>query len=84
MAIWHDPLDQLIVDLERSLPAATPAPDFEIPPMKDYCVFGEIIRTRDPAARQRLMEDPAVKRVMAYHERLAREWQSSEPVEPKN
>jgi len=83
MAIWRDPLDELIVDLERALPTAAPAPEFEMPPpMEDYCVFGEIIRTRDPAARQRLLEHPAVKRVMAYHQRLARERESSESVEP--
>ena len=84
MAIWRDPLAELIVDLEHSLPTAPPAPAFEIPPpMEDYCVFGEIIRTRDPATRQRLLDHPAVKRVMAYHERLARGWKSSEPGEPQ-
>jgi len=85
MAIWRDPLAELIVDLEHSLPTAPPAPAFEIPPpMEDYCVFGEIIRTRDPATRQRLLDHPAVKRVMAYQERLARERESSAPVEPKS
>jgi len=84
MAIWRDPLDALIGDLEQALPATAPPPTFETPPpMEDYCVFGEIIRTRDPAERQRLLEHPAVKRVMAYQQRLARERESSEPVEPK-
>ena len=59
MAIWRDPLDELIADVERSLPAAPPAPAFEMPPpMEDYCVFGEIIRTRDPVKRKRLLEQP--------------------------
>jgi hypothetical protein len=82
MAIFRDPLDELIADLERSVPTAAAA-EFDIPPMEDYCVLGQMILSRDPAERLRLADDPAVKRVMAYHERLAREWQSSRPVEPQ-
>jgi len=32
MAIWRDPLDELITDLEHSLPTSAPAPEFEMPP----------------------------------------------------
>ena len=81
MAIWRDPLDDLIADLEPSVPVA-PAPTFDIPPMEDYCVFGKYMLSRDPAMQSQLAEDPAVKRVHAYHDRLARMLQSSGPGEP--
>jgi hypothetical protein len=41
MAIWRDPLDELIADLERAVPPAA-APTFEPPPpTEDVCFFGE-------------------------------------------
>ena len=80
MPIWRDPLDDLIADLEQSVPAA-PAPTFDMPPMEDYSVFMESILSRDPAKRLRLAEDPAVKRVRAYHG-LAPARPSRGPVEP--
>ena len=81
MPIWRDPLDDLIADLDQSVPAA-PAPTLEIPPMEDYCVFGESIWSRDPAKRLQLASHPAVKRVREYHDRLARAWRASGPVKP--
>jgi hypothetical protein len=81
MAIWRDPLDDLIADLERSRPAAMD-PAFEIPPpIEDYSLLVESILSRDPAKRLSLAADPAVKRVQAYHERLARLLRASESVE---
>ena len=72
MAIWRDPLDELIADLER----VTRAPSemvFEIPPpMEDYSIVVQRILSRDPAERLHLAADPAFQRVMEYHERLAR------------
>ena len=82
MPIWRDPLDELIADLEPSAPAAT-IPAFEMPPpMEDYSIAVMSVLSRDPAERQRLADDPAIKRVMEYHDRLAREWHSSGPVKP--
>jgi hypothetical protein len=78
MAIWHDPLDELIADLERAVPT-TVAPNCDMPPMEDYCYFGEWALTRDPAKQARLAEDPHVKRVLAYFDRLGRMPRSSEP-----
>ena len=81
MAIWRDPLDELIADLERMTPVGTGV-DFEMPPpMEDYSIAVQSILSRDPAERQRLASDPAVQRVMEYHERLARTWRSSGAVE---
>jgi len=82
MAMWRDPLDELIADLERSMPAAT-TPAFEMPPpMEDVCLFGESIFSSDPATRRRLAEDPRVKRVWKYYQRLPRSRRSSDPAEP--
>ena len=81
MAMWHDPLDELIADLERSVPAAT-MPAFEIPPMEDVCLLGESILSRDPAKRALLAEDPRVQRAWEYYERLPRPRESSDTVEP--
>ena len=63
MPMWRDPLDELIGDLERAIPAAT-TPAFEIPPpMEDICLLGESILCRGPAKRLLHAEDPGVKRV---------------------
>ena len=84
MAIWRDPLDELIADLERAVPTAA-APTFEMPPpMEDYSIAVMSVLSRDPAERQRLSADPATKRVMEYHERLAQARRSAEkPAEPQ-
>lgn len=82
MAMWRDPLDELIADLERSMPAAT-TPAFEMPPpMEDVCVLGESLFSPDPATRQRLAEDPRVLRVRAYYERLAQSRAAADRVDP--
>ena len=71
MAIWRDPLDELIAELERVTPVGI-VEAFEMPPVEDYAVAVQAILSRDPAERLRLAADPAVKRVQEYHERLAR------------
>ena len=69
MAIWRDPLDVLIADLERVTPAATVAAFEMPPPMEDYCYFGEYVLSNDPERRRQLAGDPRVKRVLDYYER---------------
>jgi hypothetical protein len=79
MAIWRDPLDELIADLERAAPTAA-APNFDVPPpMEDVCFFGEWLLARDPSKKTHLGEDPRVKRVQAYYDHLARVLRTSEP-----
>jgi hypothetical protein len=51
--------------------------------MTDCCYFGEHLLSRDPETRRRLAEDPRVKRVQAYHDRLAREWTLAKAVGPE-
>jgi hypothetical protein len=69
---WNDPLDELIADLERAVPAAA-RPEWDMPPpMEDYCLFGEwLFFARDPAKKAQLGEDPRVRRVQAYYDRWA-------------
>ena len=71
MAIWRDPFDELIADLERAVPAPA-TPDFDMPPpMDEHCFFMEWVLTEDPAKKTQLAEDPRVKRVQAYYDRYA-------------
>jgi hypothetical protein len=72
-------IDELIADLERSVPASS-APTFECPPpTTDHCFFGEWLLARDPARKVQLADDPRVKRVQAYYDHLGRVLRSSEP-----
>jgi hypothetical protein len=70
MAMWRDPLDELIADLERAVPPTVPLADNFPPPMADYCFWMQSMMSDDPAERDRLAQDPRVKGVHAYHERL--------------
>ena len=81
MPIWHDPLEELIADVERSLPATPPAPAFEIPPLQDFSIAVLSVISRNPAERQRLASHPAVQRVLSYLARTAPQRSSS--VDPK-
>jgi hypothetical protein len=79
MAMWRDPLDELIADLERAVPAAAAkVPIFDMLPFEDVCVWVEMLLCRDPARKARLADDPGVKRAQAYYDRLALA-RSSEP-----
>jgi hypothetical protein len=82
MAIWRDPLDDLTADLDQAVPATT-APICAIPPMEDHIVFMEHLRSRDPAEKARLAEDPRVKRVQLWFDSLARVPRAPDPVEPR-
>ena len=79
MPLWRDPFDELIADLDRSVPASA-APDFDMPPpMEDVCFFGEWMQCRDPERRQRLAENPSVRRVREYYDRLGLRLRSPQP-----
>ena len=69
MGIWRDPLDELISDLERTLPSAPAFQD--IPPQEDFCFWAtRAILAREPLEKLRLSADPRVRRVQAYWDRL--------------
>jgi len=67
MAMWRDPLDELISDLERTMPSA-PAFD-DIPPQEDFCFWATRFMAREPLEKLRQCEDPRVRRVQAYWDR---------------
>jgi hypothetical protein len=85
MPVWRDPLDELIVALERVAPVGTATEQaFELPPpMEDYAIAVQAVLSRDPVERARLAENPAVERIDEYHARLARMRQSSGAVRPE-
>jgi hypothetical protein len=72
MALWHDPFDELITDLEHDLP---PADVEEAPfcgrPTIESISWVESLIARDPAVRERLKNDPAVQRFQAKLDRFA-------------
>ena len=70
MQMWRDPLDELIADLDRSVPTS-PAPDFDMPTMTTVSGGSGCSLPADPAKKAQLADDPHVKRVEAYHERWA-------------
>ena len=72
MAMWRDPLDELIADLERAVPLPR-RPDLTCRRRwKTTASSGRVSSARDPAKRLRLAEDPRVKRVWEYYQRLPR------------
>jgi hypothetical protein len=79
MALWRDPLDELIDDLERTL-----APDargtLQIPPFEDVQLLVGAILYGTKEDRARADRDPRVQRVRRYYEELAKlPGSSSEP-----
>jgi hypothetical protein len=72
MPIWHDPFDELIADLERSVPTAA-APDFDMPPpMEDHCFWAaRAILAHEPFEALRRADDPRVRRVQGFYDRWA-------------
>jgi hypothetical protein len=80
MAIWRDPLDELVADLERVVPATAPE-DFYFPPVADFQFWLDSLLAEDPAVRQRLAQDPRVQRVQAHWDARAREREEREARE---
>ena len=75
--MWRDPLDELIADLERSMPTVG-APMFDMPPTEDVCLMVESALSEDPEKRRLLGDDPRVKRAWEYYQRLPRTRRSSD------
>jgi hypothetical protein len=70
VALWHDPLEELIAGLERALPAETWS---EIVPYEVFCLATEVA-LYGTAEDQRLFEmSPEGQRVAAYFARLSRQ-----------
>ena len=69
MAMWRDPLDELIADLERAVPTAGRA-ECDLPPMEDHCFWAaRAILAHEPFEALRRSDDPRVRRVQAYCDR---------------
>jgi hypothetical protein len=71
MAVWRDPLDELIADLERALPPETKPQDVDYQATLLGCqilVSAILFGTDDSVARAE--QDPRVKAFLAFMERL--------------
>ena len=71
MALWRDPLDELIADLERAVPAAAGSAFDVLPPVEDVQLLVAAILWGNDEERARVERDPRVQAVIAYHEQLA-------------
>ena len=79
MALWRDPLDELIDDLERALPPNARG-TLQIPLIEDVQAFTCAFAFGTEEDRARAKKDPAVQRVLRYYEELAKlRGSSSEP-----
>ncbi len=73
MALWRDPLEELIGELERTQPSRVGAADFDMPPpFEDVQLAVHATLNRTPEDRARAEQDPRVQAVWAYYERLGR------------
>ena len=72
MTLWRDPLDELIEQLEATLPARATQPSFELPPpFEDYVFFGDIVLHGSPEEKAGLATNPRFARLRAYNAKLA-------------
>ena len=73
MALWCDPLDDLIEQLDRDLPGAQDMSIDDMPPVAHVQFAICPILCGTPQDQARANQDPRVQAVLAYYERLARE-----------
>jgi hypothetical protein len=67
-ALWRDPLDELIGELERTLPTQAESANFGIgPPLADLHAAIHAILQPTPEARARAEQDPHVQAFYAYY-----------------
>jgi len=70
MAIWHDPLEELIAGLERALPAETWS---EMPPYEVFSAVTDVVLFGTPEEQRAIHMSPEGQRVAAYFARIARQ-----------
>jgi hypothetical protein len=70
VAIWHDPLEELIAGLERALPAETWS---GIVPYEVFCLSTDVLLYGNPEEQRAFEMSPEGQRVAAYFARIARQ-----------
>jgi hypothetical protein len=75
VAIWHDPLEELIAGLERALPGRDVDRD---PPLRVFCLATDVLLYGTPEEWRAFEIGPEGQRVAASFERIAR--QHREPL----
>jgi hypothetical protein len=78
MALWRDPLAELIGGLEQALPTARASPaDLGMPPpIEDFQLIVHAVLSGTPEERARSERDPRVQAVWAYLKGLGRALQN--------
>jgi hypothetical protein len=70
VALWHDPLEELIAGLERALPAETLT---EIVPIEVLSAATDVLLYGTAEEWRQFEKSPEAERVAAYFARLARQ-----------
>jgi hypothetical protein len=82
MALWRDPLDELIAELERTLPSASPS--VEIGWTSEMLVGCQLLvkaATRGtPDDIKRIEQDPRVRAYLAFLKRVRSDRRTTSPV----
>jgi hypothetical protein len=63
MALWRDPLDELISDLERALPPDARRGTLQLPPIEDVQTLVGALAFGTEEDRARAYKDPGVQRL---------------------
>jgi hypothetical protein len=71
MALWHDPLDELIADLERTLPAVGNSIEDVVGPLAGCQRYVQAVLYGSAEEVARAEQDPLVQAWLAATERLA-------------
>lgn len=75
MPLWHDPLDELIEELERDVPAGSETSGFEqMPPLWHLSEAVHALLYGSAADKKRV--EPYIEEFAAYHERQRRRWEA--------
>jgi hypothetical protein len=71
MAIWCDPLAELIDELQQAFPKQASALVDDVPPFEDVQLWAGATPWGRADDRARVEQDPPVQAVVAYFDRLA-------------
>ncbi len=70
MAIWRDPLDELIAELERTLPAEANCVDFGLGPLEGLQLYVQALMYGSADQIAQAERDPRVQAYLAAMRRL--------------
>ncbi len=68
MALWHDPLDELIIGLEQALPHEVWD---EVVPFEVFCLVTDVLLFGTPEEWEQFQSSSEAQRVASYFDRIA-------------